>query len=140
VDAAACLAGLRREDVLTLRLQPAGERYSGSARMLAYFREASARIAALPGVGDVGLINHLPLSGYNWLTIFSADDQPLAAGVSYPRIGWRMVDGDYFAAMRIPLRAGPKGVAGRAARLRHSRALSRWRNARGGPSHRGHGP
>ena len=98
--------GFSPESVLTLRLQPAGERYAGPGRMLGYYRTVSERVAALPGVESVGIINHLPLSGYNWMTGFVADDKPVASDVTPPRIGWRMVDGDYFAAMRIPLRAG----------------------------------
>ena len=98
--------GFSADGVLTLRLQPAGERYNGSGRMLAYFRQVNERIAALPGVEQVGIINHLPLSGYSWVTAFGAGDRPSSADASGPRIGWRMVDGDYFAAMRIPLRAG----------------------------------
>jgi putative ABC transport system permease protein len=98
--------GFAAESVLTLRLQPAGARYTGPGRMLAYFREVTERIAALPGVEAVGMINHLPLSGYNWVTAFAADERPAAADASGPRIGWRMVDGDYFSAMRIPLLAG----------------------------------
>lgn len=98
--------GFSTDDVLTLRLQPAGERYTGAGRMLAYYREVSDRIAALPGVEQVGLINHLPLSGYNWVTAFAADERPSPADAGAVRIGWRMVDGDYFAAMQIPLRAG----------------------------------
>ena len=98
--------GFAAEGVLTLRLQPSGERYNGPGRMLAYYREVSERIAALPGVEDVGLINHLPLSGYNWVTAFKADERPSPADAAGPRIGWRMVDGNYFAAMQIPLRTG----------------------------------
>lgn len=97
--------GFAAEGVLTLRLQPAGERYTGPGRMLAYYREVRDRIRALPGIERVGIINHLPLSGYNWVTAFAADDRP-SGDTSAPRIGWRMVDGDYFSAMRIPLRTG----------------------------------
>jgi predicted permease len=98
--------GFSPDPVLTLRLQPAGERYSGPGKMLAYYRSVSERVAALPGVEYVGIINHVPLSGYNWLTGFDAGDRPPASDVSTPRIGWRMIDGDYFGAMGIPLRAG----------------------------------
>ena len=97
--------GFSAESVLTLRVHPAGERYRGPGRMLAYYRAVSERVAAQTGVEKIGLINHLPLSGYNWVMGFAPGDRP-ASDRAPDRIGWRMVDGDYFDAMRIPLRAG----------------------------------
>jgi hypothetical protein len=55
---------------------------------------------------EVGAINHLPLSGYNWVAPVRAGDQPLPPGATPPRVSWRMIDGPYFSAMTIPLRAG----------------------------------
>jgi len=60
----------------------------------------------LPGVRSAGVINHLPLSGYNWVTTIRIDEQPTAPGVTPPTAGWRMIDGAYFEAMSIPLLAG----------------------------------
>ena len=98
--------GFSPEHVLTMRLQPAGARYRGGGRMLSYYREVEGRVRALAGVEAVGFINHLPLSGYNWTSGFQIDETPAAPGVPPPAIGWRMVDGDYFGSMGIPLRAG----------------------------------
>ena len=92
--------------VLTARLQPGGPRYRGPGRSLAYYREVAERVAAVPGVTRVGVINHLPLSGYDWGRSVRRDDQPALPPSSQPRFGWRMIDGDYFAVMSIPLRAG----------------------------------
>jgi len=97
--------GFSPESVLTLRLQPAGDRYRGPGRILAYYREVGDRVAALPGVEKVGIINHLPLSGYNWVMAVATEERA-ASSQATERIGWRMVDGDYFDAMRIPVRAG----------------------------------
>jgi predicted permease len=98
--------GFSADRVLTLKLQPAGERFRGPGRMLTYYREVIGRVAATAGVTSVGAINHLPLSGYNWVMGLQLDERPLPPGVSPPRVGWRMVEGEYFAAMGIPLRAG----------------------------------
>ena len=98
--------GFSADAVLTLRLQPAGERYRGPGRMLEYFRTVRERVAALPGIESAGLINHLPLSGYNWSMTVQRDDRPVPQGTTPPRIGWRMIDGSYFDAMRIRLIAG----------------------------------
>jgi predicted permease len=98
--------GFDAEGVLTVRLQPAGPRYSGPGRILAYYREVAERVSAVPGVTRVGVINHMPLSGYDWGRTVQPDNQPVLPPSSLPRFGWRMIDGDYFAAMGIPLRAG----------------------------------
>jgi predicted permease len=98
--------GFEAERVLTARLQPAGPRYLGPGRMLAYYRDVAEHVAAIAGVTHVGVINHLPLSGYDWGRTVQPDDQPPLPPSSLPRFGWRMIDGDYFAAMGIPLRAG----------------------------------
>jgi predicted permease len=92
--------------VLTLKLQPTGERYRGLGRALPYYRDVMSRVGATPGVEAVGAINHLPLSGYNWTSTIRLDERPLPAGVSPPAVGWRMIDGAYHAAMGIPLLAG----------------------------------
>lgn len=98
--------GFEAERVLTARLQPAGPRYLGPGRMLAYYRDVAEHVAAVAGVTHVGMINHLPLSGYDWGRTVQPDDQPALPPSSLPRFGWRMIDGDYFTVMGIPLRAG----------------------------------
>jgi predicted permease len=98
--------GFDAERVLTVRLQPGGPRYRAPGRILAYYREVAERVAAIPDVTRVGVVNHIPLSGYDWGRTVQPDDQPVLPATSLPRFGWRMIDGDYFAAMGIPLRAG----------------------------------
>ena len=98
--------GFDAERVLTVRLQPGGPRYRAPGRALAYYREVAERVSAVPGVTRVGVINHIPLSGYDWGRTVQRDDEPVRPPSSLPRFGWRMVDGDYFAAMGIALRAG----------------------------------
>ncbi|HET9270360.1 MAG TPA: ABC transporter permease, partial [Vicinamibacterales bacterium] len=92
--------------VLTLKIQPAGPDARELNRAVEYYRRVMSAVAAVPGVLQVGAINHLPLSGYNWVAPVRAGDQPLAPGATPPRIGWRMIDGSYFTAMTIPIRAG----------------------------------
>ena len=98
--------GFEGSQVLTLKLQPSGAQYRRLPQALAYYRRVVEQIRAVPGVHSVGMINHLPLSGYNWTSTVRLDERPLPPGVSAPTVGWRMIDGDYFASMRIPLLAG----------------------------------
>jgi predicted permease len=98
--------GFDASHVLTLKLQPTGQRYRSVEQTVAYYREVMTRLRALPGVESAGAINHLPLSGYSWKTTIRIDGQPLPPGVSPPTAGWRMIDGAYFESMRIPVIAG----------------------------------
>jgi putative ABC transport system permease protein len=98
--------GFQPAHVLTLKLQPSGQRVRGVDRAAQYYSDVMAQVAAVPGVERVGAINHLPLSGYNWVTTVTLDERPLPAGVSPPTVGWRMVHGDYFGAMGIRVLAG----------------------------------
>jgi predicted permease len=94
--------GFRSEGVVTFSLQSS----LGEAARRRYYLDAVDRIRQVPGVRDVGAIHHLPLSGYSWYSDLEVEGRPLAAGESPLRPGWRLILGDYFRAMGIPLRAG----------------------------------
>lgn len=98
--------GFEPAQVLTLRLQPSGDRVSGVDRAVQYYGEMLSRVARVPGVAHVAAVNHLPLSGYNWTSNVRLDERPLPPGVTPPAIGWRMIQGPYFDAMQIPVIAG----------------------------------
>ena len=98
--------GFEPERVLTLKLQPSGERVRAIDRAVVYYDAVMERVAAVPGVARVAAINHLPLSGYNWVSTIRLDDRPLPPGVSPPTAGWRMIRGPYFETMGIPVVAG----------------------------------
>jgi predicted permease len=87
--------------VLTVSLKP-----ENNERAVSFYEGATERIAALPGVSNVGLINLLPLAGGNTMNpIFPVGPSPLPAGEPI-QASWRLVDGGYFGAMRIPLLRG----------------------------------
>lgn len=96
--------GFDPDRVLTLKIQPAGPDARELGRAVDYYRRVMASVAAVPGVLQVGAINHLPLSGYNWVAPVRVGES--APGAAPPRIAWRMIDGSYFTAMAIPVRAG----------------------------------
>ena len=98
--------GFDPERVLTLKIQPAGPDARELGRAIEYYRRVMTAVSAVPGVLEVGAINHLPLSGYNWVAPLRVGEQALAPGSTPPRISWRMIDGSYFTAMTIPIRAG----------------------------------
>ena len=59
-------AGFRADGVLTLRVQPSGDRYDTNEKRVRYIQTLLERLAALPGVQSTGMIHHLPLAGYAW--------------------------------------------------------------------------
>ena len=97
--------GFTATNVLTFRLQTTSK-YRALSNGLPYLEQVRERVAAMPGVIDVGLTAHLPMSGYSWTTNARRSDRPLAPGEVAPTVGWRFIHGDYLKAMRIPLKHG----------------------------------
>ncbi len=71
-----------------------------------FFRELQERIQSAPGATSAGFISELPLSGEGNDTFFTITEHPPANPNDNEDADFRVVDGDYFGAMRIPLLAG----------------------------------
>src|SRR5689334_20830091 len=97
--------GFDPNNVLTFRLQTTSK-YRSLSNGLPYLEQVRARVAALPGVIDAGIVAHLPMSGYAWTTNARRADQPLAPGEQAPSVGWRFIHGRYFETMKTPLKYG----------------------------------
>jgi len=98
--------GFDPRGVLSLRVQPPSTRANSVEAVSEYFGDMMSRIATEPGVESVGASQHLPLSGFNWRGSLDIEKRPLPATATHPSVVWRSVAGDYFGAMRIPLRRG----------------------------------
>ncbi|MEP6495392.1 MAG: ABC transporter permease [bacterium] len=98
--------GFDARNVLSFRLQPSSGQAPSVEKLRVYFDETSKRLATIPGVVAVGASQHLPLSGFNWSGDLDIETQPVASTAAHPRIVWRTIVGDYFTAMKIPLRRG----------------------------------
>ena len=57
--------GFDPNNVLTFRLQTTSK-YRDMTKGAPYLEQMTDRVKALPGVIDVGLVGHLPMSGYSW--------------------------------------------------------------------------
>jgi predicted permease len=99
-------AGFRADGVLTLRVQPSGDRYDTNEKRVQYVRTLLERLAALPGVQSTGMIHHLPLAGYAWYANIDLEGRVRAPNEAPLRSGWRVIEGDYFKTMGIPLVRG----------------------------------
>jgi len=91
--------GFSTDGAVTLAMRPA-------SNAQAFYRAVGERVRALPGVDAAGFISTLPLGpgGQTSNNVFAAGSR-LSAGQSI-QSSWRLVSGDYFGAMRIPVLRG----------------------------------
>jgi putative ABC transport system permease protein len=98
--------GFKVEGVATMPVILSGPRYEETAARILFFDGLTKEVAALPGVGAVGAINDLPMTGSGSATGFEVVGRPKPAPGQEPVADVRIVAGDYFRAMGIPLLKG----------------------------------
>ncbi len=98
--------GFNATNVLTLELTMTGRKYADAAAVLETYRQLWARLNQLPGVTAAGGVTALPLSqmmAWGPITVEGRAPQP---GEAFINADQRVVGGDYFRAMDIPLQKG----------------------------------
>ena len=92
--------GFSVDHAVTMAMRP-------SMEAAPFYEAVGTRVRALPGVEEAGFISTLPLGpgGNTSNNVFAAGPSRLGAGQSI-QASWRLVDGGYFQAMRIPLLRG----------------------------------
>jgi putative ABC transport system permease protein len=98
--------GFDPANVLTTEVSLLSPRYDEQQRRESFFRELQERIQSAPGATNAGFISELPLSGEGNDTFFTITEHPPANPNDNEDADFRVVAGDYFGAMRIPLLAG----------------------------------
>jgi putative ABC transport system permease protein len=78
--------------------------YQGKSQ--AFFEQLNDRIGALPFVSAAGAVSFLPMTGPASATSYHAEGQAALEGGARPVTEVRVMTGDYFAAMGIPLTRG----------------------------------
>jgi putative ABC transport system permease protein len=81
-------------------------RYAQPDQQIQFFDRLLPKLAALPGIEAVGMVSPLPFSGNDRGTTFTIVGQPAPQPGMEPSGSDLTTDGDYFRAMRIPLRSG----------------------------------
>jgi predicted permease len=98
--------GFATEGVITMSLNPAGPRYADDAAYQTYYNEVLENVGAIPGVVNAGTISRLPLFGGTNTNVWIEGTPPRQSDGEGPLVEVTSVNGDYFAAMGIPLLAG----------------------------------
>ena len=99
-------AGFELENRITASMALSPGKYSESSRRIQFHNQLLNRLAALPGVRDVGVVSHLPLGHYNRQSRFSREGQTQDAFLHNALPFHKAVSSDYFRAMGIPLFKG----------------------------------
>jgi predicted permease len=98
--------GFDPANVLTTEVALASPRYDDERRRESFFHDLEDRIQSASGAGSAGFVSELPLSGEADDTFFTVAEHPPANPNANEDADVRVIDGDYFRAMRIPLLAG----------------------------------
>jgi putative ABC transport system permease protein len=111
-------AGFDARDILTVQVSIPRHRYvdadlerrfspAAYAKSARFFDEVLERVRGIPGVEDTGAINGLPLMGEIWGKTLTLYDRPIPATLrELPPIQYRVVAGNYFRALRVPVLRG----------------------------------
>jgi predicted permease len=98
--------GFNPASILTLELTMTGRKYVSGDVAVETYRQLWERLRALPGVEGAGGVSALPLSQmFAWGPI-TVEGRPLPAGEKFINADIRIVSGDYFQTMEIPLVRG----------------------------------
>jgi putative ABC transport system permease protein len=98
--------GFDGDNVVTVEVNLPRTRYPTPLKRSNFFRSVLERAPSLPGVASVGLSNLLPMSGGTGPgNTFVVDEFPVPSS-ERPSARIRVINGEFFRAMGIPLRHG----------------------------------
>lgn len=99
--------GYEPNHVLSMRLASPAARLGGSPlRVADFYKQAAARLAALPGVESAAVTSNLAFGPNDSRNQFRLPDRPAPSPSDYPSASFRIVSEDYFRTMGIPLLQG----------------------------------
>ena len=98
--------GFDPASVLTTEVSLVSPRYDDEQRRESFFHGFQDRIQSSPGVKSAGFVSELPLTGEGNDTFFTIAEHPPANPNDNNDADFRLIDGDYLEALRIPLLAG----------------------------------
>jgi putative ABC transport system permease protein len=99
-------AGIRTEKILAFAVSPAGPRYAGADRVVAFYRDLYDRLAQIDGVERLGMTSHLPMVDYGWNGEFQIEGSLPWPPNQAPLVEYRWLHGQYLETMGVPLVKG----------------------------------
>ena len=115
--------GFNARGVVTTPIALPGVRYARPEQRAAFIEELSARLRGMPQAVAVGGVSHLPLAPGDNRIGFDIEGRPAVRPGDERRASLRIVAGDDFRAMEIPI---VRGRAFAAAEARRAVPLIRW--------------
>ncbi|MFI5184395.1 MAG: ABC transporter permease [Vicinamibacteria bacterium] len=99
--------GFDSRNLLTMGIDLPEHRYPGDAERAAFFQRLVASVETLGGVKACGLVNSLPIAGWQGPTLAYAEGKPIPASVAdTPLVGYRIVSPGFFATLGMAIRRG----------------------------------
>ncbi len=98
--------GFEANGVVTVRPSPPSATYGDDQALAAYYDRLGERLRGLRGVTSVGGIQFLPMTPGGWWASYLPEGRALGDHESRPNTAVRVVWGDYFETMRIPVVEG----------------------------------
>ncbi|HEY6386431.1 MAG TPA: ABC transporter permease [Candidatus Acidoferrum sp.] len=98
--------GFDPANVLTTEVSLVSPRYDDERPRESFFHELEDRMQSASGAESTGFVSELPLSGEADDTFFTIAEHPPTNPNDNEDADVRVIDGDYFGAMRIPLLVG----------------------------------
>jgi len=99
--------GFDPNNLLSLEVTLPETKYDEPARRSAFFSDALARIASLPGVKAAEVVSSPPLSGRRNIDVFAIEGRPEPKAIAdAPLADFRIISPDYFRTMGIALVQG----------------------------------
>ena len=99
-------SGVRAENTLTMEVPMDFQGGPNDARRIGLYQEMRDRMAALPGVMEVGLGSNVPLRASNFMLEVKAEGIEFPSGTPIPRAEFRTATPEFFRAAGISLRKG----------------------------------
>jgi putative ABC transport system permease protein len=98
--------GFSPDGVMTMQLTLPAVKYPGLQPRTQFWHALLDRIRTLPGVTSTGTVSFLPMNGLGSATSFEVVGQPKPPPGQGPVATIKVVDGDYFTVLGIPLLRG----------------------------------
>lgn len=98
--------GFNAQNVLSAAVSLPAARYPKDEQVAGFYQRVIERAAGMPGIQAVGAILPLPFSENSISTSFSVEGMPDSGPGPQPTAGARIITGNYFSVMGIPLISG----------------------------------